>query len=527
MNHNRYYITTSIPYVNARPHLGFALEAVQADTLARYHRIRGDDTRFLTGTDDNALKNVQAAEATGISVRQLVDQNAAAFRALRDPLALSYDDFIRTSVDPRHRDGVWRLWRAIARAGDIYKQTYRGLYCVRCELFYAEDELPNGLCPIHHVAPEMVDEENYFFRLSRYADTLQESIEREQLRILPEHRRNEVLSFIRRGLQDFSISRSASRAKGWGIPVPDDPSQVMYVWFDALGNYITALDYATDGELYQRYWVDDPHRVHVIGKDILRFHAVYWPAMLRSAGEPLPTTIYVHEFLNIAGERMSKSRSNGADPIAIAEIYGTDALRYWLLREMPRTEDTDFSVERLVRRANDDLANDLGNLLNRTVSMLDRYCRGLVPEPGSEEPADIDLMALAARIPADTGAALDDFDFRAALDSIWRLVTRANRYVEATAPWTLNQRARHGDDAAARRLGTVLYNLAESLRLLAYHLGPFIPTSAERIMGQLIGAPTNTEQSDADAHQWGRLVPGTHVAKPRPVFPRIETFKEC
>lgn len=522
MNQDRYYITTSIPYVNARPHLGFALEAVQADTLARFHRLRGDDTRFLTGTDDNALKNVQAAEAAGVPVQHLVDRNATAFHALRGPLALSNDDFIRTSRDPRHKAGAQKLWRANDHAGDIYKRAYRGLYCVRCELFYAEDELPAGLCPIHHTLPELIEEENYFFRLARYAGELQALIERERLRIVPEHRRNEVLGFIGRGLQDFSISRSAARAKGWGIPVPDDPSQVMYVWFDALGNYISALDYAAGGELYQRYWIGNPHRVHVIGKDILRFHAVYWPAMLLSAGEPLPTTIYVHEFLNLAGERMSKSRGNGADPVALAETYGTDTLRYWLLREMPRTEDTDFTVERLVRRANDDLANDLGNLLNRTVGMLDRYRDGIVPKPGPAQPADAELRALAARIPDETVAALDDFDFRGSLDAIWRLVTRANRYVEENAPWTLARRAREGDDAAGRRLDAVLYNLAESLRLLAYHLTPYIPASANRIMSQLDADPGHADQCAEDAPQWGGLVPGTHVAKPHPVFPRIE-----
>lgn len=516
----RYYVTTSIPYVNARPHLGHALEFVQADLLARYHRLRGDDTYLLTGTDDNALKNVQAAEAAGMPVQQFVDANAAQFAALRLPLALSTDDFIRTSSERRHRAGVEKLWRACARAGDIDRRTYRGLYCLGCEQFYTPDELEDGLCPIHRRLPEVVDEENYFFRLTRYATPLRTAIETGALRILPETRRAEVLRFIDRGLHDFSISRSRERAHGWGISVPDDPGQVIYVWFDALANYVTALDYGADGHRYHHYWLTNPQRVHVIGKDILRFHAIYWPAMLLSAGEPLPTTIYVHEFLTVGGQKLSKSLGNVIDPTAMTAAYGTDALRYWLLREMPRTEDGDFTIERLVARYNQELANDLGNLMQRTISMLWRYRAGQLPAPGPSQSIDTTLMAVAAGLPELLAGAIDQFDFRSALEAIGALVTRANQYVEATAPWRL-ARQESTDTEASRRLDTVLYTLAETLRLLAVHLSPFLPTAAAT-MSQDLGQTDTAPQRFSKVTAWGQLTPGSMVAPARPIFPRIE-----
>ena len=525
MNRGRYYVTTSIPYVNARPHLGHALEFVQADALARFARLRGDDTRFLSGTDDNALKNVQAAEAEGIPVRELVDRNAAQFAALSGLLHLSNDDFIRTSAEERHHIGVQKLWRACERAGDIYRRAYRGLYCVGCEQFYAEDELVDGLCPEHRRPPEPVEEDNYFFRLSRYAGRLEELIASDRYRIVPATRRNEVLRFIRGGLEDFSISRSRERARGWGIPVPGDPSQVIYVWFDALGNYITALDYAEDGALYGRYWRENSHRVHVIGKGILRFHAVYWPAMLLSAGEPLPTTLYVHEYVTAGGEKLSKSLGNAIAPEGVVARYGADALRYWLLRDVPRTEDADFTEERLVERYNGDLANDLGNLLNRTVSMLWRYRDGTVPAPGPLLQADLPLAHAAEHLPAALHAALDDFDFRAALGALWEVVARANRYVEETAPWALAKGERGGDEAARHRLDTVLYGLAETLRLLAWHLAPFLPAASERIAEQLgLALPGAGAARPAwpEVARWGGLAAGTRVARPQPIFPRVE-----
>ncbi len=515
-----FYVTTAIPYVNGDPHLGHALEFVQADVLARHRRTRGDAVRFLSGTDDNALKNVDAAVAAGLPVASFVQQKAERFAALAATLDLSHDDFIRTSTDPRHRVGVERLWQRCAEAGDLYQRDYEGLYCAGCEAFLAPEDLPEGRCPEHRRPLEHVVERNWFFRLSRHQEALLDLVAGGALRIEPPHRRNEVRAFIESGVEDFSVSRPRRRAGGWGIPVPGDPGQVVYVWFDALGNYITALDYATDGELYRRYWRENRHRVHIIGKDILRFHAVYWPAMLLSAGEPLPTNIYVHEFLTVDGQKMSKSLGNVVNPAALADEYGTDALRYWLLREMPRTEDGDFTLERLIRRYNDDLANDLGNLLNRTLSMIWRYRGGAVPAPVTRA-ADEGLTAVAGRIPEATAAALDEFDFRAALAATWELVTRANRYVEENAPWVLARREKNGDAAAARHLDTVLYNLAESLRLLAFHLSPYLPRAAGQ-MAQQLGISLEETCPYLEAVAWGGFTPGARVARPQPIFPRIE-----
>ncbi len=319
------YLTTTIPYVNGRPHLGHALEFVQADVLARHYRRHGHQVRFQTGTDDNSLKNVLAAHAAGIGVQEFVDANAGAFVSLAGPLSLSVDDVIRTSTDPRHRAGVERLWQACASAGDLYRGHYEGLYCIGCEAFYAEAELSAGLCPEHGVRPHRVAEENWFFRLSSYAGRLRDEIASGRLRIEPPGRRNEVLAFIDGGLADFSVSRSNERAHGWGIPVPGDPGQVIYVWWDALGNYLTALGYGTDEANLNRWWTGAGRRVHLLGKGILRFHAVYWPAMLLSAGLPLPTDILVHDYLTVEGRRISKSSGVSVDPAALAHEYGTDA----------------------------------------------------------------------------------------------------------------------------------------------------------------------------------------------------------
>ena len=514
MSSNRYYVTTAIPYVNARPHIGHAVLLILADVLARHHRQCSDDTWSLTGTDDNSLTNVLAAEAEKLPVQALVDRNAAYFQALGAALGLSFDDFIRTSGNPMHAGGAEKLWLACDHAGDVYRRHYQGLYCVRCERFYTEDELFNRCCPTHGQPVEVVAEENYFFRLSRYSSDLLRLLESGQLRIIPETRQAEVVRFIQGGLQDFSISRSQSRARGWGIPVPGDTGQVMYVWFDALCNYITALDYAGGGGLYQRYWLENPYRVHVIGKDLLRFHAVYWPAMLLSAGQPVPTTICVHEFFTVKGQKMSKSRGNVIDPIPLVEQLGVDGLRYCLLRELPRTEDTDLSIERLLARYDADLANGLGNLLQRTVSMLARYRASVVPTVGAPLPGAVEMAETARSLSERVAGALDAFDFRAALSAIWELVTRANRFVEEAAPWTLAKRAAAGDSAAASQLDGVLYALAECLRLIACHLLPFLPATADGICRQL-------GLASLGGAAWGGLASGTIVAAPQPLFPRF------
>ncbi|MFE9748774.1 methionine--tRNA ligase [Saccharothrix saharensis] len=479
----RYYVTTAIPYVNSRPHLGFALEVVQADVLARHHRLRGDKVRFLTGTDDNSLKNVLAARAAGLSTAELVDRNAAAFAALRDPLALSFTDFIRTSRDARHRAGVERLWRACAH--DFYRAHYEGLYCVGCEQFYQPAELVGGKCPEHDVEPQPVAEENWFFRLSRHTDRLRELIAGGAVRIEPEVRRNEVLAFLDAGLRDFSVSRSHARAHGWGIPVPGDPDQVVSVWWDALGNYISSLGYGGDGSNHRRWWVEGDRRVHVIGKGVIRFHAVHWLAMLLSAGEPLPTDILVHDYLTADGRKMSKSSGAVVDPVALVDRYGCDAVRWWLLRDVPRVGDADFTESRLVARANEDLANGLGNLVNRVTVMVHRYRAG-TPSVAAPD-ADAEPLAAACRDAPDlVHAAVDDFDFRRATAAVWRIVEEANRYVERVRPWDLARAERGGDAEAGKRLDAAITSLLTACRVLARELTPFVPTLAARVSEQCV-----------------------------------------
>ena len=523
-----WYVTTAIPYVNAKPHIGFAQELILTDALARYHRLKGEDVWFLTGTDENSLKNVQAAEQEGIPTRELVDRNAAHFYNLRNVLNLSFNDFIRTSAEPRHRAGVEKLWKACDENGDIYKRAYRGLYCVGCEQFYTESELLNGLCPEHLTAPSVVEEENYFFRLSRYAGHLHELIESDRLRIVPLKRKHEVLSFVRAGLNDFSISRSQARAHGWGIPVPGDPDQVIYVWFDALGNYITALGYANDAPFYKRYWLHNPHRVHVIGKGVIRFHAVYWPAMLLSANVPLPTTILVHDYVTINGGKISKSLGNTIDPVALAERYGMDALRYYLLREIPSTEDGDFTIERFIRAYNGDLADQLGNLLNRVVSMVARYYGGVVPTPGALEEVDRRLVERAQSLPGQVDSALARFALHEALDAIWDLVGAANKYVADVAPWTLAKLRKSEEEGshAGDRLSTVLYNLVEVLRLVAHHCAPFLPATSVEIAQRLgislsTGGDSQGASLDREASSWGRYPAGMAVQPGSILFPKL------
>jgi methionyl-tRNA synthetase len=412
-----------------------------------------------------------------VPVAKFVDAKAGRFAALRSSLSLSYDDFIRTSVDPRHRPGVERLWCACAAAGDLYERDYEGLYCTGCEAFLPPGELVGGLCPEHREPPEHVAERNWFFRLSRYQEELLALIQSGRLRVEPEHRREEVLGFIRGGLADFSVSRSRERARGWGIPVPDDADQVIYVWFDALGNYVSALDYGTGGDRYRTWWEQSQERVHVIGKGIIRFHAVYWPAILLSAGETLPTTIFVHEYLTVDGQKLSKSRGASADPDALAARYGTDALRWWLIRDVPRSGDADFREALLAVRANE-LADDLGNLINRTITLASRFRpNGVRSTPPPDEP----LLAAVAQASGAIDAALDRFDFRAAAEALWSVVNEANRFVSATRPWELARAERGGDGAVTARLDAVLAVLSTACQAIAGELRPFLPDAATRI----------------------------------------------
>ncbi|GIE36487.1 methionine--tRNA ligase [Actinoplanes italicus] len=494
-----FYITTAIPYVNAAPHLGHALELVQADVLARHRRLRGQEVRFLTGTDDNALKNVTAARAAGVDTATFVAAGAARFAALREPLALSFDDFIATSTDARHTPGVNRLWRECAAAGDFYRRDYTGLYCGGCEQFYQPAELPEGRCPEHLQEPDVVRESNWFFRLSRHQDRIVELLESGRVRIEPAARRNEVLAFVRAGLTDFSVSRPAVRAGGWGIPVPGDPEQVVYVWWDALTNYVTALGYGTGDPAYDEWWAGESERVHVIGKGIVRFHAVHWLALLLSAGLPLPTTILVHDYLTAGGVKLSKSLGNTVDPAGLAARHGTDALRWWLLREVAPVGDTDFTTARLIHGANRDLAHGVGNLAHRTTSLLHRHRDGRVPALPATVVAPR-LFSACAALPGRVDRALDGFDFRAATGALCDVVDHANRLVDAEQPWHL---ARSGEPAGAARFDDVLATLVHACRVLAGELAPFLPGGAQRLSGQ--------------------LGDGTHTGPPRAVFPRWET----
>ncbi|WP_020388016.1 methionine--tRNA ligase [Kribbella catacumbae] len=469
----RSYLTTTIPFVNARPHLGFALELVQADVLARHRRHRGEEVRFLTGTDENSLKNVLAAEAEGIAVQELVDRNARAFEDLKEPLDLSFDDFIRTSSDPRHRAGVERLWQRCADAGDLYLKHYEGLYCIGCEQFYQPEDLADGRCPDHGTEPQLVAEENWFFRLSRYAEPLRELITSGKLRIEPATRRNEVLGLIDSGLHDFSVSRSQRRARGWGIPVPGDPDQVVYVWWDALGNYVSSLGYGTDSEDLEHWWQHSDQRIHLLGKGVVRFHAVYWPATLLSAGLALPTEILVHDYLTVDGRKISKSAGTTIDPAELVDEVGTDAVRWWLLRDVPRIGDADFTRERLIARSNTDLAGGLGNLVNRIVSLIHRYCDGRVPAAPTPDGAE-ELLYAVTNAPGRIGAALANYDFRPAATALWHIVEAANRYIETTAPWKLAK-------AQDPLLQGVLATLHQACLQLASELEPFLPSAAARI----------------------------------------------
>lgn len=523
----RRYVTTAIPYVNARPHIGFAMEVVQADVLARFYRQRGFDVRFQTGSDENSLKNVQAAEAAGVAVDTLVRRNADAFHDLRNSLDLSFDDFIRTSSDQRHRIGVEKLWAACASKGDIYKRAYEGLYCIGCEQFYKPDALRNGCCPEHGTPVDQVCEENYFFRLTRYEAELCNAIVSGDIEIIPAGRRNEVLAWIDQGLEDFSISRSASRARGWGIPVPGDPQQVIYVWFDALGNYITALGYGDDRTDFSKFWSAALTREHVIGKGITRFHAVYWPAMLLSAGLALPTRILVHGYVTVEGEKIGKSAGNAIDPLPIARDRGSDALRYYLLRHIRSTGDGDFSHERFVRAYDSELAGQLGNLAHRTLSMIDRYCDGRIPAPKGDHLDTDRLLRASGVLPATVESHLERFAFDEALAAIFEFIATANKYVADNEPWSLAKQASgritgtpDTSASAHSALRNCLSSLAVSLYVIAECLAPLLPSTSDKLLRQL-GADIEDIPQNKSVDK-GTFLDGNAVSTSNVLFPRME-----
>jgi methionyl-tRNA synthetase len=501
------------------------MELVVADATARYLRTQGHDVRFQSGTDDNSLKNVRAALEEGIPTDDLVRRNAGRFRELTSTLALSIDDFVQTSSDERHRPSVEKLWTACAARGDIYKKPYRGLYCVGCEQFYTEGELVNQICPEHGTRPDIVEEENYFFRLERYAQELHDWIASGRVTIAPAKYKNEVLAFIGRGLTDFSISRSRARAGDWGVPVPGDPSQIIYVWFDALCNYISGLGYAELGPLYQRYWQHAARRIHFMGKGVTRFHCIYWPAILLSAGVPLPTEINVHGYLTVDGVKISKSLGNGPEPVAVVKRFGKDTLRYYLLRHFRAGQDGDFSLERLARAHDSELADQLGNLVSRTLGMLDRYCAGVVPAPGALEPLDDRLADRALSVVSLVQDAMAHLLPHAALDAIFGFFEATNRYISDAAPWDWAKRCASAITAderaqAGSRLSTILYLLVESIRVGAQALGPFLPETSHEILFQLGIAPEGEGAGVGAVTPFGKYPPHFATKRGKILFPK-------
>ena len=512
---SKFYITTPIYYVNARPHIGHAYTTIACDTVARRERMLGADTFFLTGTDEHGQKIERAAQATGKTPQQYADEISAEFRALWKRMGISNDDFIRTTEE-RHTKRVQELFRRIRDNGFIYKSTYTGQYCVDDEL-YVDGAKPGDPCPLCGRVTETVSEENYFFKLSAFQDRLLEAYANPDF-IRPETRRNEVISFVKSGLRDQSISRSTF---SWGIPVPDDPKQVIYVWFDALANYITAIGFGSSHagaqEAFKKYW---PADVHMIGKEIVRFHCVYWPAFLMAAGLPLPKTIVAHGWLLFEESKMSKSRGNIVRTETILDVLGADALRYFLLREIVFGQDGSFSFDALVQRYNSDLANGIGNLASRTLTMINRYFHGEVPYPShaaSRRPADDAIAEQARKTIREFAAFFDQFHFSRALESAWGLIAAVDKYIVENEPWALGEKQ---DEDSRSRLATVLYTSAEALRIATVLAHPVIPDATAKIW-TLLGLG-DIKKVDLNQLAWGQLRLGTKLGDVHPVFPRAD-----
>lgn len=506
-----FYLTTPIYYPNDKLHIGHAFSTVMADSMVRYKRMRGYDTYFLTGTDEHGQKIERAAKAAGKEPQEYVDNIVKGIRNLWKILLISNDDFLRTT-EPRHKKVVQDIFQKIYDQGDIYKAEYEGWYCTPCETFFTERQVgEEKLCPDCQRAVEVVREESYFFKMSRYQERLLQYIEDHTDFIQPISRRNEMINFIKGGLEDLCISRTTFN---WGIPVPINEKHVIYVWFDALTNYISALGYGTEqADLYQKYW---PADIHLMAKDIVRFHAVIWPTILMAAGLPLPKQIYGHGWLLLDSGKMSKSKGNVVDPLLLVEKYGVNAIRYFLLREMAPGSDGYYSEDALITRVNTDLANDYGNLVSRTVAMIEKYFAGRIPAPQEQGDFDEDLRNLASSIPNEAAALMDKLDFAAALTAIWRIVNRANKYIDETMPWSLAK-----DPVKQGRLATVMYNLAEVIRIVTIMITPVMPTLPEKVWAQL--GNESVVNNNWEAVAWGGTQPGQQVKKMEPLFPRIET----
>lgn len=507
-----FYITTPIYYPSDNLHIGHAYCTTVADSLARFHRLKGEDVFFLTGSDEHGLKIQRKAKEKGVTPIQYVDAIIANFKLLWKQLNISNNDFIRTSEE-RHHKVVQEVLQKIFEQGDIYKKNYKGLYCVPCESYWLERQLVDGKCPDCGRAVEEMEEESYFFKMSKYQEWWLQFIDENPDFIQPASRRNEMINFVKQGLEDLCITRTTF---DWGIPVPFDKKHVVYVWFDALLNYLTGIKYGTDEAMFNKYW---PASLHLVGKEIVRFHTIIWPIMLHAMGMEMPKKVYGHGWLVVDGDKMSKSKGNVIDPLGLIDEFGADAIRFFLLREINLGSDGNFSRDALINRVNADLANDLGNLLHRTVSMIEKYHKGVVTDAGAVEPIDDELKALVKETVANYVQDMDKMEINSAIKGVWALISRANKYIDETAPWILAK-----DEAKAARLQTVMYNLAETLRIVAILISPYIPATSPKIYTQLgLEIPEQFLLEDA---VWGKLESGTKVAKGDPLYPRIEIAED-